>query len=120
MDREELLRLRFERLMCASRLSPQDVARFRELDREMTDEHLIARASMTAFHNGREYRSLLKKIVEGLVYVREPHADEKHSVLLQEMATMDPAVFLTPWEMTLEYLDRQVGSIADVEKEYGG
>ena len=119
MDYRDLCRKRIERLVERRLLSRRDADRFRELDAKMTDEAREKReARISGFHDGVEYRPLLVKVVAGLVAAGEPHAREKNSVLVDEVATMGAGVFLTPWEMTLEYLDRHVGDFADVERAY--
>ena len=62
--------------------------------------------------------SLLEKVLQGLVKIGEPHSNEKLDAFLAEVGTMGPAVFLTPWDMTLFYLDEQIGSIKEVEEFY--
>jgi hypothetical protein len=119
VDRADLVRRRFERLLQRGLITRRDAERFRELDEAMSDEHRVGRAAMGAFHDGREYQVLLLKIVEGLVTLGEPHAKEKRTVFKEESATMGPGVFLTPWEMTLAYLDDHVGTLDDVVRWYG-
>lgn len=106
-----LLRLRLDRLVASGRLSARDAERFEGLDGQMQGQQAPA---MDAFHRGREYRALLERIVDGLVELGEPFADKKKKVLLEEIGTMGPAVFLTPWEMTLASLDQRVGAVDQV------
>jgi len=54
-----------------------------------------------------------------LVALNEPHAMEKRRIFIEKKGTMGPAVFLTPREMTLSYLDRQIGNAEDVARFYG-
>jgi hypothetical protein len=37
---------------------------------------------------------------------------------MAEKGTMAPAVFLTPWDLTLAFLDRHTGDFADVAAFY--
>jgi hypothetical protein len=119
MDRADLMRCRFERLLQRRLITRHDAERFRELDEAMSDAHRATQAAMGAFHDGREYQVLLLKIVEGLVTLGEPHAKDKHTLMKEEIAMMGPGVFLTPWEMTLAYLDDHVGNVDDVARWYG-
>ncbi len=119
MERAGLIDRRFERLLERGLLTRREAKRFRELDEAMSDERRATRAAMGAFHDGREYQVLLLKIVDGLATLGEPHAAAKRTVIKEELATMGPGVFLTPWEMTLEYLDRHIGDAGEVEGWYG-
>ncbi len=108
---EQLLKMRLERLQAAGRLSRRDVERFLQLDAQMRGKSASA---MDAFHRGREYRALLERVLDALVELGEPQAAKKKKLLLEEIGTMGPAVFLTPWEMTLEQLDQQIGGLEEV------
>jgi hypothetical protein len=119
MEREELTRRRLARLVERGLLAEADIVRFRKLDERMSDPSRAEHgARISGFHDGKEYQPLLTRIVDGLAAIGEPHAKEKAAVLREEAATMGPGVFLTPWEMTLEYLDRTVGDVRDVERFY--
>ena len=116
MEREELLKTRIENLVDQGHLTRREADRFLELDEQMRS---MDRKAMSAFHQGREYRFILERVLNGLVEVGEPHAKEKQNEFLAEIGTMGPGVFLTPWEMTIHYLDKQIGNIADVAEFYG-
>jgi hypothetical protein len=116
MKPEELLEKRIENLVDQGHLTRREADRFLELDEQMRS---LDRKAMHAFHQGREYRFILERVLEGLVAVGEPHAQEKHGEFLAEIGTMGPGVFLTPWEMTIHYLDGQFGDFAEVVGFYG-
>jgi hypothetical protein len=105
MTRNELMHLRLEKLVSSDLLSSREAQRFQELDEQMKT---LASNSMEAFYNGREYARLLEKVIDGLVHIGEPLADKKKKLLSEEIGTMSPAVFLTPWEMTLDSLDETI------------
>ncbi len=109
--------MRLDTLVRRSLIARRDADRFVTLDAAMRAEvEERDRSGISAFHDGREYRVLLQKVVEGLDRIGEPHAPAKRTALMEEMGTMGPAVFLTPWEMTLDYLDERIGSTDDVER----
>lgn len=116
MNPEELLTKRIENLVDQGHLTRREADRFLELDEQMRS---VERKAMSAFHLGREYRLILERVLDGLVAVGEPHAPEKQNEFLAEIGTMGPGVFLTPWEMTIHYLDKQFGDFTDVVKFYG-
>jgi hypothetical protein len=58
-------------------------------------------------------------VLEAAVKIGEPHAEDKRQAFIEEKGTMGPAVFLTPWDITLAYLDQTIGSFDDVAKFYG-
>jgi hypothetical protein len=116
MKPEELLEKRIETLVDHGHLTRREADRFLELDEQMRS---MDRKAMRAFHQGREYRFILERVLEGLVAIGEPHAKEKHDEFLAEIGTMGPGVFLTPWEMTIHYLDKQFGDFAEVLEFYG-
>lgn len=103
-----LLERRLAGLVARGRLSPREAERFRQLDEQMLGADAPA---INAFHRGRDYRALLERVIDGLVELGEPLADKKKKLLLEEIGTMGPAVFLTPWEMTLASLDQKVGDL---------
>jgi hypothetical protein len=116
MEPEKLLNKRIENLLDQGHLTRREADRFLELDEQMRSTD---RKAMRAFHQGREYRFILERVLNGLVDIDEPHAQEKQNEFLAEIGTMGSGVFLTPWEMTLHYLDEQFGNFADVLKFYG-
>jgi hypothetical protein len=116
MEPEDLLKKRIDNLVDQGHLTRREAERFLELDEQMRSAD---RKAMSAFHQGREYRFILERVLDGLVDVGEPHAQIKKNEFLAEIGTMGPGVFLTPWEMTLHYLDQQFGNFADVAKFYG-
>lgn len=113
MTHRELLDIRLETLTKHGLLSVGMANKFLQLDTKMT-EH-IDMPAMDAFHCGVEYQRLLKKVLELLIVIGEPGATEKLAWVHEEIATMGPAVFLTPWELTLADLDKRYASIIDVE-----
>ena len=64
------------------------------------------------------YKRYLEKLLKALKTIGEPHADEKLQAVIEELATMGPAVFLTPWELTLKYLDAEYGNFNDIKEFY--
>jgi len=116
MKPEKLLKKRIENLVDQGHLTRREADRFLELDEQM---RTMERKAMSAFHQGREYRFILERVLDGLVEVGEPHARLKKNEFLAEIGTMGPGVFLTPWEMTIHYLDNQFGDFKDVLDYYG-
>ncbi|MDI6736966.1 MAG: hypothetical protein QME12_00430 [Nanoarchaeota archaeon] len=64
------------------------------------------------------YIPLLEKVLRAMIAIKEPLAEAKYRIFIEEKGTMGPAVFLTPWDMTLSYLDRQIGNLEEVIKFY--
>lgn len=112
-------RSRLERLARKTRLTPREVAQFEELEDKMNSGDTGA-DWLRSFHlSNDDYLRLLEKVLKAAVALGEPHAREKYQTFIEEKGSMSPAVFLTPWDLTLAYLDREVGEFEDVERFYG-
>jgi hypothetical protein len=76
-------------------------------------------ALMVRFHDSNDaYLPLLERVLRGLVRIGEPLAREKLDLFLEERGSQGPAVFLTPWEMTLTYLDDELGKLESISAFY--
>lgn len=65
------------------------------------------------------YIPLLRKVLEGMKAVNEPYAYAKYAEFMSELGTMTPGVYSNPWNMTLNYLDGQVGDAEEIKRFYG-
>jgi hypothetical protein len=75
---------------------------------------------LRSFHLSNDaYMKLLHKVLKAAVKVGEPHAQAKLQHYVEELGTQGPAVFLTPWDLTLAYLDEHVGAFSEVAEFYG-
>lgn len=118
MDLAQINQKRFEKIAEKGCLSSQKLKLFQELEIEL--EEGANKNWLDAFHkNNGQYPRLLEQVLESLIKLGEPHAQKKYNSFLEEKGTMAPAVFLTPWDMTLEYLDKNIGDIAEIKKFYG-
>ena len=100
-------------------VSEKTVAEFKELEEEMNKGGLIGANFLSSYQRSDDiYKRLLIKIIEALADLGEPHAKAKLQIVIEELATMGPAGFLTPWELTLEFLDENHGDFGDVENFY--
>jgi hypothetical protein len=101
-----------ERLTC---LVKQSFLTKKELEEFLLmEEKMVAGAKekdwLRSFHlSNDDYLRLLKKVLKGLVKIKEPKADLKLQSFIEEYGSMLPAVFMTPWEMTLTDLDKAFG-----------
>jgi len=55
-----------------------------------------------------EYVKLLEKVLKALCSIGEPWANEKLRYFNGELGLMSPGVYNTPWEITLDFLDKEV------------
>lgn len=113
MTHRELLDIRLDTLTKNGLLSVGMANKFLQFDTKMMEHKDMS--AMDAFHCGADYQRLLKEVLELLIVIGEPGATEKLVWVHDEIATMGPAVFLTPWELTLADLDKRYESIVDVE-----
>lgn len=108
MDYSELLRRRIQQLIIQDFLSEEEGRIFQTLEQRMVDGPNGGEALdlLEQFHLSDDlYVRLLEKVLEGLIEIGEPGAKEKYADFLEEKGTMLPAVYLTPWEVTLRDLD---------------
>ncbi len=71
------------------------------------------------FHNSNDdYLPLLERVLKGLVRLGEPGAREKLNLFLEERGATGPAVFLTPWELTLTQLDEEMDDLEEIAAFY--
>ncbi len=66
-----------------------------------------------------EYMRLLYKVLKAAVKAGEPHSRKKLQDFIEEKGTQGPAVYNTPWDMTLADLDKHIGDIEEVASFYG-
>ena len=105
----------YEAILRDGLVDEQMLAEFKELEEAMNRGGLIGDDFLSSYQRSDDvYKRHLKKILEALVTVGEPHSSEKLEAVVEELATMGPAVFLTPWEITLKYLDTYYGNFEDV------
>jgi hypothetical protein len=102
----DIIAERLKKLVGSGFLSQKDADRFEWLDKVMTGQATAKENEwLSSFYRNEEYRKLLKKVLQAMVDADEPKAKEKLLAYHQEFGTMGPAVFLTPWELTLADLD---------------
>lgn len=112
---------RLERLAGSGFISDAERARFVQLE-EFVDhgrrgdnwEEWLASFRET---NGN-YIPLLKKVLQGMQAIGEPHANGKYREFMAELGTMTPGVYSNPWDMTLASLDKDIGNSEDVINFY--
>lgn len=116
----KLLQLRLTALVNKRMITQQQARQFDELESLMesatgdSNEELLAR-----FHDSNDsYLPLLEKVLKSLVRLGEPLAQKKLDLFLEERGSLGAAVFLAPWEMTLAYLDEDVGRVGEIEAHY--
>ena len=103
--------MRLESISQKADISPQDIENFVFLEDKMNCGDL-ADDWLRSFHlSNDDYMRLLQKVLKAAVKVGEPYAREKLQEFIEEKGSQGPAVFLTPWDMTLAYLDENVGDI---------
>ena len=97
----------------------RDIEAFVELEDRMNSGEL-GEDWLRSFHMSNDtYMGLLHKILKAAVKVGEPMAEAKLEAFIEEKGAQGPAVFLTPWETTLAYLDKSHGSFEEVASFYG-
>lgn len=100
-------------------LNPQEIEQFIALEAKMNGGGLMADNFITSYQKSDDiYKRLLLKLIQALEALGEPHAAEKRQAVLEELGTMGPALFLTPWEISLHYLDRTYGDFDRVVDFY--
>lgn len=100
-------------------LRKRDIEEFVELEDRMNSGDL-GEDWLRSFHLSNDnYMRLLQKVLKAAVKVGEPWAKEKLQVFVEEKGCQGPAVYLTPWDMTLAYLDQTEGRFEDVAAFYG-
>jgi hypothetical protein len=101
-------------------LTRSQAERFQELESLMHSPHGESEGELlNRFHRSNDdYLPLLEQVLRGLVRLGEPWAQEKMNHFLEERGFQGPAVFLTPWEMTLTQLDEEVGRLDEVAVFY--
>jgi hypothetical protein len=114
----ELRRARLATFARRTRLTARQIAEFEDLEDRMNDGETGADWLRSYYLSNDDYLRLLEKVLKAAVAVGEPHAREKHRAFIEEKGTMAPAVFLTPWDLTLAYLDREYGEMSDVARFY--
>ena len=111
-------RRRLDWLASRTRLTKRQAEEFEGLEDRMNSGR-TGEDWLQSYHTSNDdYMRLLQRVLEAAVAAGEPHAREKLRAVIEEKGTMGPAVFLTPWEMTLAYLDREYGSFAEVAAHY--
>jgi hypothetical protein len=111
--------LSFETLIRKGLVSKRLIAEFKDLESQMVQGGMMGDDFLVSYQKSDDiYKRQLTKVLEALRDIGEPHAGEKLRVVTEELATMGPAGFLTPWEITLSYLDREYGDFADVGNFY--
>ena len=116
---EEVRNLSFENLVMRGLITQNLIVEFKELETQMGRGGLLGENFLVSYQKSDDiYKRHLTKILEALKNLGEPHAAEKLKVVIEELATMGPAAFLTPWELTLSYLDREYGDFNDVVDFY--
>ncbi|MDJ0765956.1 MAG: hypothetical protein QNJ97_23430 [Myxococcota bacterium] len=119
LDYSELMALRLKLLVGKGLISQQMADAFPRLEAAMNQGGLLGENFLASYQKSDDlYKRYLEKITRALKAIGEPHAEEKHRIVVEELATMGPAVFLTPWEITLSYLDRTYGDMDDVMRFY--
>lgn len=115
---EDINKKRFRILVEAGCLTESESKKFLELETILNNPKKD-KDWLSSFHCSNDsYRPLLEKVLKGLTFIEEPHSKEKYKEYMEELGTMSPAVFLTPWTMTLNYLDTNVGNIEEIKKFY--
>ncbi len=110
---------RIKTLLQRTRLSARDAREFVELEDRMNSGD-TGEDWLRSYHlSNDDYMRLFQKVLEAAVQLGEPHAKVKLQAFIEEKGTMGPAVFLTPWDVTLAYLDREYGAFSDVADFYG-
>lgn len=116
---KQILVARLEKFAEKSLLTRKNIEEFQLLEEKMNSEH-VAEDWLRSFHLSNDnYMKLLQKVLESAIKVGEPHSKEKYQEFLEEKGSVSPAVFLTPWEVTLSYLDANIGNFSDVASFYG-
>ena len=117
---EDLLQSRLEALIRRYHLSRSQAERFANLETVMntpsgeSDKEMLKR-----FHQSNdEYLPLLERVLRGLTRLGEPGAAAKLDLFLEEFGAVGPAVFLSPWELTLRCLDENQGGVEEIESFY--
>lgn len=117
-DNIDISEKRLERIAANKLMRQKDIETFRTLEAKMNSTELGSDL-IKAFHTSSDsYPRLLELVLRALVSLNEPYAKEKYSLFLEEKGTMLPALFLTPWELTLDYLDKKVGKIEELKRFY--
>ena len=99
---------RFDPLIKNGFLTQKELEEFLLLEEELNNG-CSGRHWLESFHLSNDtYVRLLYKVLCGLVKIKEPGAKEKLQMFIEEKGSQGPAVFLTPWELTLKFLDEEV------------
>jgi hypothetical protein len=99
------------------KVSKEDVSKFLFIEETMNASS-FKDGWLDSFHLTSDYMKILEKILKALMVIGEPGAEDKYLIFLEEVGTMAPAVFLTPWEVTLFHLDSTVGNFDEVVEFY--
>jgi len=117
-DYVDLRTARLERYAKRTRMTSRQVAEFEDLEDRMNSGNK-GQDWLRSYHvSNDDYPRLLEKVLKAAVAVGEPHAREKLQVFIEEMGIMGPALFMTPWDVTLAFLDKEYGEFDDVARFY--
>lgn len=111
-------RARLDRIARRTRMTSRQVAEFEALEDRMNSGD-TGEDWLRAYHlSNDDYLRLLEKVLKAAVALGEPHSRDKLRAFVEEKGAMMPAVFLTPWDLTLAYLDQEYGEFDDVAAFY--